>query len=59
MECIKKLHDKLDQVDKVSLKLVKFVNLVMQIFLRLLFRMTSGVSVNLHFCCIYATAKYL
>ena len=32
MECIKKLHDKLDQVDKVSLKLVKFVNLVMQIF---------------------------
>ena len=32
--CIKKLHDKLDQVDKVSLKLVKFVNLVMQIFLR-------------------------
>ena len=26
------MHDKLDQVDKVSLKLVKFVNLVMQIF---------------------------
>ena len=34
MECIKKLHDKLDQVDKVHLKLVKFVNLAMQIFLR-------------------------
>ena len=32
MECIKKLHDKLDQVDKVHPKLVKFVNLVMQIF---------------------------
>ena len=34
MECIKKLHDKLDQVDKVRSKLVKFVNLVMQIYLR-------------------------
>ena len=33
MIVIKKLHDKLDQVDKVPLKLVKFVNLVMQIFI--------------------------
>ena len=42
MECIKKLHDKLDQVDKVRSKLVKFVNLVMQIF-------RNGVPENFNF----------
>ena len=59
MECIKKLHDKLDQVDKVSLKLVKLVNLVMQIFVCSFRRIVSDISLNLHFCCIFAAANML
>jgi len=59
MECIKKLHDKLDQVDKVSLKLVKFANLVMQIFVCSFRRIVSDISLILHFCCILATANML